>query len=241
MSKLAENIKTYRQKHHLSQSDFARKLFVTKQAVSKWETGKGYPDSALIPKIAEVMDMSIDSLMGEKRRHKLLIPFLIVIPLLLLLTIVLSPMVSNYRKQAKEYTVVKTTVEEIIEIDIPPKGELVTADFENWQSFGNSIAFDHMAYFVFDDSTQVSWFVSDISNSDQWTTNLDQSVIDVIPTNLQNYATIGDYYLIYNVLTKTYNDVPALPGEYDCVFLIYQIEHQRLIVLDFSIQIEEGE
>jgi transcriptional regulator with XRE-family HTH domain len=38
-----DKIKDLRKEKGLSQGDVARALFVTQQAVSKWESGKGYP------------------------------------------------------------------------------------------------------------------------------------------------------------------------------------------------------
>ena len=42
--KLSEQIKKYRKENNLTQEQFASKLFVSKQAVSKWETDRSYPD-----------------------------------------------------------------------------------------------------------------------------------------------------------------------------------------------------
>lgn len=42
--KISERIKEYRKQNHLTQSEFASKLYVSKQAVSKWENENGYPD-----------------------------------------------------------------------------------------------------------------------------------------------------------------------------------------------------
>ena len=45
--------------------ELADKLAVTYQAVSKWERCVNSPDIALIPKIAQVLGVSIDELFGE--------------------------------------------------------------------------------------------------------------------------------------------------------------------------------
>ena len=41
MSQFSENLKNARKAKNMTQLDLASKLFVTKQAVSKWESGKG--------------------------------------------------------------------------------------------------------------------------------------------------------------------------------------------------------
>lgn len=64
--KLSEQIKKYRKENNLTQEQFASKLFVSKQAVSKWETDRSYPDINLLPQIAEMLNISIDELIGKK-------------------------------------------------------------------------------------------------------------------------------------------------------------------------------
>ena len=55
-------IKKLREKNKLTQGDLADKLSVTDKAISKWETGKGYPDIALIEDIAKIFKVSITEL-----------------------------------------------------------------------------------------------------------------------------------------------------------------------------------
>jgi transcriptional regulator with XRE-family HTH domain len=62
MVNIGKNIKRLRHRIGLSQTELANKLGVTAQAVSKWETKTNSPDIALIPKIAELFDVSIDEL-----------------------------------------------------------------------------------------------------------------------------------------------------------------------------------
>ena len=53
-------IKDIRQKHNMSQKDFADKFGVTYQAVSKWENGKNIPDIAILKEISEEYEISLD-------------------------------------------------------------------------------------------------------------------------------------------------------------------------------------
>ena len=55
-------IRKLREKNKLTQGELAEKLSVTDKAISKWETGKGYPDIALIEGIAKVFNVSITEL-----------------------------------------------------------------------------------------------------------------------------------------------------------------------------------
>lgn len=57
-------IKQLREKNHLTQAELAAKLCVSDKAVSKWETGKGYPDISLLEPIAKVFHVSITELIS---------------------------------------------------------------------------------------------------------------------------------------------------------------------------------
>lgn len=61
-------IKEKRTAMGLTQGDFAKKLEVTAQAVSKWETGTGYPDIYTLPEIADALNMSVDELLGVAKK-----------------------------------------------------------------------------------------------------------------------------------------------------------------------------
>ena len=59
-------IKRLREKKNLTQAELADKIFVTDKAVSKWETGRGYPDISLVEPLAKALDVSvIELLSGE--------------------------------------------------------------------------------------------------------------------------------------------------------------------------------
>ncbi len=67
---LGSKIAELRKKHSLTQEEFAERLGVTPQAVSKWENDVSCPDIMLLPKIAEMFGVSIDELMGVKTSEK---------------------------------------------------------------------------------------------------------------------------------------------------------------------------
>lgn len=50
----------------MTQKELAEKLNITDKAVSKWERGLACPDTAAIPKLAEVLGVSIEELMTAK-------------------------------------------------------------------------------------------------------------------------------------------------------------------------------
>lgn len=57
-----------RTQHGLSQDELAEKVFVTRQAVSRWETGETTPNTDTLKLLAALFDVSIDTLLGEPRQ-----------------------------------------------------------------------------------------------------------------------------------------------------------------------------
>lgn len=62
MRDIAKNIKQFRVHKNMTQDASAERLFVTRQTVSNYETGKSRPDIDMLVKIAEVLDTDIQQL-----------------------------------------------------------------------------------------------------------------------------------------------------------------------------------
>ena len=65
---LGEKIKLQRKKHDMSQRDMAERLFVSRQAVSKWEADKGIPDIENLRQIAALFNISLDYLINDEAK-----------------------------------------------------------------------------------------------------------------------------------------------------------------------------
>ena len=63
-----EVILNLREKNGLSQDELAQKLFVTRQAVSRWETGKTIPDTETLKRLSKLFNVSINTLLGSPRK-----------------------------------------------------------------------------------------------------------------------------------------------------------------------------
>lgn len=57
-------IKELRNRHGMTQTELAEKLGVSAKTISKWETGKGYPDITLLEPIADVFSVSVTELLS---------------------------------------------------------------------------------------------------------------------------------------------------------------------------------
>ena len=59
-------IKNLREQKKLTQAELAEKIFVTDKAISKWETGRGYPDISIVESLAKALDISVIELLSGK-------------------------------------------------------------------------------------------------------------------------------------------------------------------------------
>ncbi|MQM73033.1 MAG: helix-turn-helix domain-containing protein [Eubacteriaceae bacterium] len=61
-------IKNLREKHGLSQDQLAERVMVTRQAVSRWETGETQPNTETLKLLSKEFDVSINTLLGSPRQ-----------------------------------------------------------------------------------------------------------------------------------------------------------------------------
>lgn len=66
----AEKLKNIRKQAGISQEQLAEKIGVSRQAVTKWETGTGIPDIENIMAISALFDVSIDELLSNEKTQK---------------------------------------------------------------------------------------------------------------------------------------------------------------------------
>ncbi len=66
MNTFSEKIKKYRLDNNLTQADLAEKLHVSRQAISKWETGSSYPNYDILKDISEMLNTTVDELLSKE-------------------------------------------------------------------------------------------------------------------------------------------------------------------------------
>ena len=106
MNELSENIAILRKQNKMSQSDLANILFVTPQAISRWERGETEPDVDTIKKLAEVFKVSVEEIIYgpvsklsrrlRKVMHISYFVFSIVMVLISVATVILAVTGFNY-------------------------------------------------------------------------------------------------------------------------------------------------
>ncbi len=59
-----EKLQTLRKQKGLTQEELAEKIFVSRTAISKWESGRGYPNIDSLKQIAKLFSITIDELLS---------------------------------------------------------------------------------------------------------------------------------------------------------------------------------
>ena len=60
-----EKLQKIRKEHNITQESLADKLNVSRQAVSKWESGGAYPDTEKLIQISKLFNISLDELIND--------------------------------------------------------------------------------------------------------------------------------------------------------------------------------
>ena len=69
---LARNLTHYRKALSLTQTDLAEKLNYSDKSISKWERGDGLPDLTVTAQLAEIFGLTVDDMLADKPRRKLM-------------------------------------------------------------------------------------------------------------------------------------------------------------------------
>mgnify|MGYP003317855541 CR=1 FL=1 len=62
-----EKLQELRKKKGLTQEELAEALYVSRTAVSKWESGRGYPNIDSLKEISKFFSVSIDELLSSEK------------------------------------------------------------------------------------------------------------------------------------------------------------------------------
>ena len=72
--KVGKFIAECRKNKNMTQAELAEKLNITDRAISKWETGKGMPDSSIMLELCNELDITVNELLrGRLLKWKLII------------------------------------------------------------------------------------------------------------------------------------------------------------------------
>ena len=69
LQKISNLIKKKRKELGMTQEELASKLFVTEKAISRWETGRGFPDISLLLPLAEQLQIDVSELLNGEEKN----------------------------------------------------------------------------------------------------------------------------------------------------------------------------
>ncbi len=62
----SEKLQSLRKDKNITQEQIAEVLGISRQSVSKWETGASYPDTQNLIRLAEILGVTVDELSNSK-------------------------------------------------------------------------------------------------------------------------------------------------------------------------------
>lgn len=65
---IKDTLKNLRKKHNLTQEQMAERIMVTRQAISRWETGETQPNTDTLKLLSKEFNVSINTLLGSPRQ-----------------------------------------------------------------------------------------------------------------------------------------------------------------------------
>lgn len=112
--KIGQFIREIRKRNNLSQSEFAERLGVTFQAVSKWENGKNLPDMAILKEINKQFGVSIEEIIngefaGDKRDKSFKYVLMIALVVCVLVVVILFLIFTNRDDDNFNFNEISTT------------------------------------------------------------------------------------------------------------------------------------
>lgn len=112
-------------------------------------------------------------------------------------------------------------IENKTKIDLPNKVKIAT----------NIYDFYEISYVKIIDKNERNTFEQNIKNNIFWNDHLSSKIKSLLPINVQYETTNCDYFVFYNLTNDEYNMYPA-DGEYECVFIAYDFEICKMIIID---------
>jgi len=118
-------------------------------------------------------------------------------------------------------------IEEKINFEIPDEIKVATIKLDLY----------NISYVKIIDSESKDLFEQEIRNNQLWKNELNSEIKSLLPLDIQYESEIFEYFVFFNITSNEYNISP-LSGENECIFIAYDCDLQRLIILsDYKINL----
>ena len=119
-------------------------------------------------------------------------------------------------------------IEEKINLEIPDDIKVAT----------NKLDIYNISYLKIINSESKDMFEQEVRNNQLWQKELKSEIKSLLPLDIQYESEIFEYFVFFNITSNEYN-IPPLSGENECIFIAYDCDLQRLIILnDYKINIK---
>lgn len=119
-------------------------------------------------------------------------------------------------------------IEEKVNFEIPEDIKVAT----------NKLDLYNISYLKIIDSESKDVFEQEIRNNQLWQKELKPEIKSLLPLDIQYESGVFEYFVFFNITSNEYNISP-LSGQYECIFIAYDCDLQRLIILnDYKINIK---
>ena len=114
------------------------------------------------------------------------------------------------------------TIENKMNIELPREIKIATSKRDSYD----------ISYVKITDDKSKEKFEQEIKNSQLWEDELDFYIKSVLPYEIQIQSDNFEYFIFYNVTTGQYNDSNFAKGNYKVMFIAYDCDLQKLVILD---------
>ena len=119
-------------------------------------------------------------------------------------------------------------IEEKINFEIPDDIKVAT----------NKLDLYNISYIKIISNESKDVFEQEIGNNQLWQKEIKPEIKSLLPLDIQYESEVFEYFLFFNITSNAYNISP-LSGQYECIFIAYDCDLQRLIILsDYKINIK---
>ena len=112
-------------------------------------------------------------------------------------------------------------IEEKTKLELPDQIKIATNEFDSYD----------ISYVKIIDEKSKQDFEMELRSNTLWQNRLDRQFLGLLPVNIQIEVGSFDYFVFYNLTNDEYNTYPS-NNECNYVFIAYDNETQRLIILD---------
>ena len=156
----------------------------------------------------------------QKYRKNLIVSF-ICVPLLIIFGLYRFIFSSVVSYDVNEVSI----IEEKINFEIPDDIKVAT----------NKLDLYNISYIKIINNESKDVFEQEIENNQLWQKEIKPEIKSLLPLDIQYESEVFEYFVFFNTTTNAYNISP-LSGQYECIFIAYDCDLQRLIILsDYKI------